>query len=171
MVSDDKALSKEKLVEAAKAERARFRQLIGQLSEAQMTQPDVQGAWSVKDIVAHVTAWEERMVRWLGQAVRGETPVMPAPGMTWEDLDRLNEQTYLASRDWPLAQVLDEFDRLDAIVIASVQAVPEEDLLTPRRFDWMGGEALWHLVAANTYWHYPAHGDKIRDWLEGTDYG
>ena len=169
MVSDEKTLSKKKLVEAASAERVRFRQLIGQLSEAQMAQPDVQGAWSVKDIVAHVTAWEERMVRWLGQAVRGETPVMPAPGMTWEDLDRLNEQTYLASRDLPLAQVLDVFDRMRAEVIGSVEAVPEEDLLAPGRFEWMGGEALWHLVAANTYWHYPAHGSKIQEWLAGSD--
>jgi hypothetical protein len=169
MVSDDKALSKTEVVEAASAGRVRFRQLIGQLSEAQMTCPNVQGAWSVKDIVAHVTDWEERMVCWLGQAARGETPVMPEPGMTWEDLDRLNEQIYLASRDRPVAQVLDEFDRLDTHVIASVQAVSEEDLLTPGRFDWMRGEALWHLVAANTYWHYPAHADKIQTWLAGTD--
>ena len=166
---EDKKLTKVALIRAVVEERARFGQLIDQLSEAQMTQPGVQGAWSVKDIVAHVTAWEERMVRWLGQAVRGETPVMPAPGTSWEDLDRLNEQTYLASRDLPLAQVLDVFDRMRAEVIGSVEAVPEEDLLAPGRFEWMGGEALWHLVAANTYWHYPAHGSKIQEWLAGSD--
>jgi hypothetical protein len=168
-VSEGKKLTKQELIQAATEERARFRQLVGQLSEAQMTQPDVQGTWSVKDIVAHVTDWEERMVRWLDQAVRGETPAMPAPGMTWEDLDRLNEQSYLASRDMPLAQVLDRFDRLHAAVIASMQAVPEEELLTSGRFAWMGGEALWHLVAANTYWHYPAHGARIQSWLAGSD--
>jgi len=35
------------------------------LSEAQMTQPGVTGDWSVKDILAHVTTWEEEALRML----------------------------------------------------------------------------------------------------------
>jgi hypothetical protein len=35
------------------------------------------------------------MVQWVGETLRGEVPETPAPGMTWDDLDRLNEQTYL----------------------------------------------------------------------------
>ncbi len=38
---------------------AEFQGSFAGLSESQMAQPGVTGEWSVKDILAHVTAWEE----------------------------------------------------------------------------------------------------------------
>jgi hypothetical protein len=156
-------MTKAELIERTQVERKRFQELLGQLSEEQMLQPNVQGAWSVKDIVAHVIDWEERMIRWLGEGMRGETPVMPAPGLTWQDLDKLNEQTYQAHKDDPLAQVLADFERLEASVLEAIQAVPEEDLLASDRYPWTEGDPMWHLVAANTFWHYPGHAKKIQE--------
>jgi hypothetical protein len=26
---------------------------------------------------------------------------------------------------------------------------------------------MWHMVAANTWWHYKEHGEAIRGWLKG----
>ena len=57
------------------------------------------------------------------------------------------------------------FDDSQARALASIEAVPEEDLLTPCRLGWMKDDPLWHLVGANTFWHYPPHQDKIQAWL------
>ena len=35
------------------------------LSDAQLTEPGVMGNWSVKDILAHVTTWEEEALKYL----------------------------------------------------------------------------------------------------------
>jgi len=155
-------ISKAELIERSRAERAQLAALLDQLSTDQMLQAEVQGKWSVKDIVAHVVAWEERMVSWLGEALRGETPVMPAPGLTWDDLDRLNERTFLERKDDPLDEVLAHFAESESHAIAAIEAVPERDLLTSSRYPSMGDDPLWHLVAANTFWHYPAHAKVIR---------
>ena len=42
------------------------------LSEAELLQPGVTGTWSVKDIIAHVTWWEEEALEHLS-----ERPVLP----------------------------------------------------------------------------------------------
>jgi AraC family transcriptional regulator len=146
--------------------RERFRQLVAPLGEAQMTAPNVQGVWSIKDIVAHVTAWEELMADWLDAVARGETPDMPE--FDQASLDLLNEEMYLVHRDESLSEVMAAFDGLKGRALASIEAVPEQDLLAQCRLGWMKDDPLWHLVGANTFWHYPAHMAKIKDWLERT---
>jgi hypothetical protein len=102
-------ISKSELLNVIRSEHKRLEETLAQLSEDPMTQPGVAGEWSVKDILVHITAWEKRMVRWVGETLRGEVPETPAPGMTWDDLDKLNEQTYLENRNKPLGQVLADF--------------------------------------------------------------
>ena len=151
------------LIDFCVQSRQRFRQLVAPLSEAQMTAPNVQGMWSIKDIVAHVAAWEELMAGWLETVARGETPELPE--FDQASLDGLNEQIYLAHRDESLPEVMAAFDGLKAQALASIEAVPEEDLLAPCRLGWMKDDPLWHLVGANTFWHYRPHMEKIEAWL------
>jgi hypothetical protein len=154
-------MTKAKLIDLAQAERQRFMELIQPLSQGQMLQPGVQGVWSVKDIAAHLVAWEERMVLWLNQAARGETP---AP-FDLSTIDQMNEQTYQERKDWPLAHVMADLQRVSVRSAECIRAVSDEDLLTPKRLAWLGQEPLWWLVAANTFWHYPSHAKAVRTWL------
>jgi AraC family transcriptional regulator len=154
------------LIEFVRQSRARFRQFVAPLSEAQMSTPNVQGAWSIKDIVAHVVDWEELMADSLETLARGKTPSSPFEGTS---LDQLNEQMYLAHRDDSLSEVMDAFDASGTRSLASIEALPEENLLKPCQLSWMDDVPLWHLVGANTFWHYPAHMIKIKAWLEGTE--
>jgi hypothetical protein len=162
-------MRKSKLLEQIQAERERLERTLAELSTDQMTQPGIQDQWSVKDILAHITVWEKRMTRWLGETLRGEVPQMLPPGMTWDDLDQMNEQTYLENRDRLLAEVLSEFHHSYPQALGAVEAASEEDLIDPHRFEWRGGKPLWEMVAANTFWHYEEHGESLRTWLEKRD--
>ena len=42
-----------------------FQETHAGLSEAQLTMPGVTGKWSVRDILAHVTTWEEEALKHL----------------------------------------------------------------------------------------------------------
>lgn len=153
-------MSKAKLLELSQAERQRFTALIGTLSQAQILQPGVQGQWSVKDIVAHLTAWEERMVRWLNQMRRGETAFDD-----WKEIDVLNAEAFEERKDWSLERVLADSERSFSQAIELVQSIPEAEWLAEAQFPW-GQGYLWHLVAANMFWHYPEHTWAIRVWLD-----
>ena len=106
----DETMTKSKILELIHGERQALKAVLGPLSEEQLTWPGVESDWSVKDILAHITDWEQRMVRWIEESMRGEVPERPAPGMTWDDLDRLNQEIYLLNKERAPADVLAESD-------------------------------------------------------------
>jgi hypothetical protein len=162
-------MTKQKILELMRSEREALEKTLAALSEAQMTQPGVQDAWSVKDILAHIVDWERRMVRWIQESLRGEVPQRPAPGMTWDDLDRLNERTYLSNKDRALDEVRADFQRSYRRSLQVVESLSESDLIDPRRFAWREGDPLWHMVAANTWWHYKEHREAIDAWVKESE--
>jgi hypothetical protein len=161
-------MTKTKLLKLIRSERKAFEELLEGLDQEKMLQPTLDGDWSVKDILAHITTWERRMVQWMEETMQGERPQMLPPGMTWDDLDLWNEQTYLEQKDLPLPTVLSNFHSSFTQVLEIVEAIPEEDLIDPERFEWRQGKPLWQIVSANTHWHYTDHREQIEAWLKDT---
>lgn len=159
-------MDKARLIEQIRAARQRLEEVVASFSPDQMTRPGLSGGWSVKDILAHVAAWEGRMVGWLETALQGETPQLLPPGMTWADLDLWNEQTYREHRNRALDDVQAGFAASYPRALQSVEAMPEDDLIDPDRFAWLEGHPLWRLVAANTFEHYAEHEEALRIWRE-----
>jgi Mycothiol maleylpyruvate isomerase N-terminal domain len=44
------------------------------LSDSHLTEPGVMGKWSAKDILAHVTTWEEEALKYLPLIITGGRP-------------------------------------------------------------------------------------------------
>ena len=62
------------LIENAQMEIEGLIELVG---EAKLTEPGVTGEWSVKDILAHMTAWEERIAAWAEALNQGVALLLP----------------------------------------------------------------------------------------------
>ena len=165
----EEKMSKEKLIEEIKSERLHLVKTLEKISRQQMVTPGVMDDWTVKDLLAHITVWELRMIRWLEQTVRDEVPEMLPPGMTWDDLDKWNEQTYQKHRHRDLDEVLADFEMSYPQALSAVQDISEDDLIDPDRYVWRDGRPLWEMVAANTSWHYKEHEETITNWLKGLD--
>jgi len=157
--------TKTQILELIETEHEALLTMLSPLSESQMIQPGAEEKLSVKDILAHITDWEQRMVQWIEESLQGKTPQRPAPGMTWDDLDRLNEQTYLANKDKSLGEVQADFVASYRQSLDTVAALSEADLFDPHRFAWREGDALWHMVEVNTWVHYREHRESIGRWL------
>ncbi len=138
--------------------------ILAPLDETQMTKTGVIGDWSIKDILAHITAWQDRLLAWLHAARHNEEPTISGPDSE-EEMDRLNEQFYKENRSRPLADVLGDFRSSYLQIVEAVQAMPEEDLIDPHRFAWLNGDSLRQLVAGDTYDHYEEHRQQIEEWL------
>jgi pimeloyl-ACP methyl ester carboxylesterase len=162
----DEQMTKPEILGRIHSERETLTEALKRGSAQQMTEPGVENQWSIKDILAHISAWESRMVQWTEESLRGEVPQRPASGMTWDDLDRLNEQIYQLNKDKPLEEVWAEFQRSHQEALEAVEALTESDLTDPQRFAWREGDPLWHMIAANTWWHYQEHGEAIQAWLD-----
>lgn len=159
-------ISKVQILENIDRERSQLETLLVSLEKDQMLAPVLENNWTVKDVLAHIVAWEQRMQLWIEQSLRGETPQRPAPGYTWEDLDRLNAETYEANRARSYEDIQADFETSYRTALATVQNLSEADLIEPDRFAWRAGVPLWYLVSANTWEHYAEHADDIRRRLE-----
>lgn len=155
-------MSKAEMLEKMAGERAHLEAVLAQLTPAQMVLPGVEADWSVKDILAHIAAWEEFMRTRLTAALRGETPDTPQSDA---EVDRMNAEFFRAYKALPLADVLATFADSYAQSRQLVGDTPEADLQDAERFPWRQGRPLWLLVGGNTWWHYEEHCRSIETWL------
>jgi len=153
-------ITKRTLLEFIRNEHRLLELTLARLTHTQMLVPGVEGEWSVKDILAHISTWERRMISWTGSLLHGEVPAIPLP---W-DVDRMNTETYAQFRDKPLADVLEEFRQSYWDSLALVESLVEERLQTNYVDTWPMGR-LWTGIAANMNWHYKEHREHIQSWF------
>ena|SRR5579859_1553601 len=130
------------------------------LNEAQMTTPGVNGEWSIKDLLVHLTAWQQRLLA----AIRAGEPAISPLDISGEEVNGLNQQFYQENKSRSLNAVLAAFRTASSQLLASVEAMTDEDLIDPQRFSWTGGKPLWQFVAGETYEHILEHIGSIYTW-------
>jgi len=166
----DSPMTKARFLETLQAERSAWEALLDEVGEERVSEPGAAGDWSVKDIIAHVTAYERGLVEWLEAASRGEAVTFDL--LDHPDLDYRNAVIYAENRDRPLEEVLRASEAVFRRLLARVEALPEEDLLDPGRTAWFveprwkQRRALWECIADDSYRHYHQHVPGIRGWLD-----
>lgn len=163
-------MTKVELLEALTFTRARWDAVLAQVGKERMTVPAINGGWSIKDTVGHVTYYERWLLDWLEAAARGQVVVA-----THRDLLRVDERNaiiFRENRDRPLHAVLEESSQVHDRLMLMVRLLPESDLLDPHRFEryvlpfWETGHPLWKCIAENSYEHYEEHRRSIQAWLD-----
>ena len=124
--------------------------------------PSLDGGWSVKDVLAHITFWEQNALRNVDAVLSGEKAER-LPGTT----DSINAKVYANSRDRLLADVWTDFHGTHALLVDRLAEVPEEDFADPKRFSWTRGVPLRRMIRWDTDLHYEEHNKQISAWLEG----
>jgi hypothetical protein len=127
------------------------------LSEDDMLKPGVQGEWSVKDTLCHISAWEKYLLDRLSYVLSGQKPQYP-PMQTWDDVHRFNALVYQQNKDRPLNSVIIEFRSLYRGVMTVLEALDDELLDQPYSYDFTADRlTLLRLIRANTCEHYREH--------------
>ncbi len=163
--------AKATLLEKLSIERSRLEDLLSQLTPTAMEQPGVDHEWSVKDILAHLAAWDCRGMDWIATAVGGERPAIPEAGKTWDDADALNAATYLANRDRPLDEVLADFQQAQRRLVAQIEALSDDDLRKRLRGQGKGGPGLVSTLVKWRYRHLRVHRKPIAAFVAATQSG
>ena len=99
----EEVLDKNTVLEHLQTERKNFEAALAQMDSAQIESALVQDGWTVKDILAHISAWERELLRWLEMSACGEPPDIPPPGTWSRYLHQFNARTYQGNRERPLA--------------------------------------------------------------------
>jgi hypothetical protein len=124
------------------------------LSEEELLAPGVTGRWSVRDIIAHVTWWDEEALKHLPLVREGGRP--PRYSVTYGGIDAFNALMTERRRHLSLDEVLRQHAEVHARLVEYVRAAPPELIARETRFR--------RRLRLDTFGHYPIHERAIRAW-------
>lgn len=154
-------------------ERDKFELLLNRVGYARrMTLKGVLGKWSVKDMLAHILAYEQYIADRMNEILHGEEY---SPARTQNALDAfLDEYGYpdfgspLLDDDAPNEWVTEKYKNvsLEDVVSQELQAFASVvSFLEKMSEEMMNRHHLYDRIANNTYRHYREHMSNIKHWL------
>lgn len=133
-----------------------FTQSYAGLSDAKLLEPGVTEAWSVKDIIAHVTTWEEEALKHVPVILAGGRP--PRYSVIYGGIDAFNARMTKQKSDLTLSEVRAQQEAVHHRLLALIERLPADQL---------GGKSrVRRRLRLDTYGHYPIHASAIRRWRE-----
>ncbi|HJT56819.1 MAG TPA: ClbS/DfsB family four-helix bundle protein [Ktedonobacteraceae bacterium] len=157
-------ISKTQFLAELNDENAYWQALLDDIGEVNMTQPEVAGGWSIKDIVAHLTGWRRRAVRRFRAILNHEPGFTPPwPSELRED-DEINAWIYEANRDRPLADVLSDSREVFQQLLDVIAAFPDDEFQGLQRSEWLQGETLSGKLFFAHF--HEEHEPDMRAWLD-----
>jgi DinB superfamily len=127
------------------------------LSDAELQIPGVTGRWSLRDIIAHVTWWEEEALKHLPLIRSGGRPTRYS--VKYGGIDAFNALMTAERQHLSLSEVLRQHDDVHAQLLDYVRDAPADLFATETRFR--------RRLRLDTYSHYPVHTRAIRKWRSG----
>jgi hypothetical protein len=125
------------------------------LPDARLMEPGVVGDWSVKDILAHVTTWEEEALQHLPVIIAGGRPPRY---VTFGGIDAFNAHMAEQKREITLADVRRHLDETHGRLLDFIRSAPAGQFTRESR--------ARRRLRLDTYGHYSKHAEAIRDWRQ-----
>ena len=161
---------KEHLLTALKEQLNRWEELLDQLSSHQIYVFLEPSNWTIKDVLSHLRAWQQRSIARLEAALSDREPIFPKwlPYVDPEveiNTDQINAWIYETHRDESWAIVRQNWDDGFLLLLDLSERISERDMLDESRYTWMEMRPL-ALILLGTYDHHQEHFDKLLVWLK-----
>jgi len=159
--------SKQDLLQSIDQEHEQFLAVAGSIPEARYREEGVWGdGWTVLDLFAHLTEWEQLFLGWYREGLGG-SPAVPAPGYKWNQTPALNRAIWRKHHARSLRSVLRDFAASYREIHALAASLSEEELLEPGHFAWTGRLPLSAFLGGNSCSHYRTARKILQRWLRG----
>jgi len=133
-----------------------FRESYAGLGAEQMSLRGAVEDWSVKDLIAHVSWWEEESLKHLPHILEGKRP--PRYSVLYGGIDAFNAKMTELKRSLSLDEVMRQAVETHGRLVNYLAGVPEDVFMRETRFR--------RRLRLDTYSHYPIHTAAIRAWRE-----
>ena len=153
--------SKAELISAIRREWKQLMDVVQKLDEQKMTTPD-EGGWSPKDNLAHLSEWMNSL---MGYHI-DKRPSHEVMRMTEEqtrdwDMEVINPVLFERNKDRSIEDVLEELKQTYEKVLAKLDAMSYEELMSPRHADDPEKRPLLLWVIGDTSGHFAEHREVI----------
>lgn len=140
--------------------RRRLEQCLAYFTDSQMIAPLLAGGWSVKDVLAHVAFWDDRLVYAVHPPLGALNPLAPPAiediprGSEW--LEEVNARVYQLNQTRSLADVRNDFEQAYARLYEVVCAVSDHDLIAADGLSGRWGFSAMEMFSG-IHEHYEEH--------------
>jgi hypothetical protein len=168
--------TKAELLERLRTGRATWDALVALVPDDVMDNPALSNGWSVKDLVAHVAAYEKWTAEQIAAEIESRAPsdeeLLGAQSLPETDkddpTDAINEMIYERFKDTDLATVRAFSTRAYQELVAAIDAASDEKL--QESAPWTGGGSALAIIPGNSYDHYDEHTEELRTILGADTY-
>ena len=154
-------MTKEEILTRLAESRQALHQAIEGLSEEEMAQVQVEGVWTVKDVLGHIASWEETCL----EPLRRYADSGPFEVEVIEDYLTWNDEQAARKRDVPLNAILDELAAIRQGLVEAARRLSAGQWEQRVPFSW-GGEGTIAEVLDVFYRHELEHVRSIQQWRE-----
>lgn len=160
---------KEHILAALSEQFNRWEELLASLSEEQITTPRFDFEWSIKDVLAHLWAWQQISIARMEAGVKDREPEFPKwiveSVENWEaDADHVNALTFETQHTKTWSEIYENWRRGFLRFLELGNEIPERNLLDGDRYPWLKGYSLAAILIAS-YDHHQEHLEKLTAWL------
>ena len=150
-----------KTIQRLNRSRIQILTAIDDLSEEQLCSLAVTGAWTIKDLLGHITAWDTTILHPLGLIHAGSefitTPIEDP--LTWND----DQAAQRAIQSY--SQTFKEFSEARGALIATYESLPVALLTELFTAPW-GDKYTISKMLSGLAWHEAEHAKEISQWRE-----
>jgi uncharacterized damage-inducible protein DinB len=145
----------EEILDALDATRERLLTVLEPLPDEALEYPGTIGIWSVKDLLAHLAAWESELVTGLLSLQQGKKPTHLLAAMAQRDT--YNAQRYEENKERDLDRVFADFQDVRMKLESWIEEFNDRALKNPSQYKALNGQPLWQLIKANSFGHEGEH--------------
>jgi hypothetical protein len=148
----ERAMRKTELLERTRAAHGKLVGALDGLTEEMAARVGVTSQWSVKDVLAHITAWELEGARAISEIQAG---TYQPQKFTRERIDQFNAQATGERKDRLLAEARAEFDAAHRRMEQIIASLPDEVDTS---------SLIYRFIEGVTFKHHAHHAAQIEEW-------
>src|SRR5262249_41780951 len=178
----DSPASKSALLVAMRSGRADWDALLARIPVAALDEPGVEGVWSVRQIVAHISGYEAYCAAFLIDRRDPGARALQMHDAFWQaELDAYCHNV----PDFPARLADTDDDQTNAVVVATLDRLTTAEVITRERQDYQrllaavealteqelaqpwapGSRSILAILPGQCYAHYATHTPAIKHWL------
>jgi hypothetical protein len=161
---------KEHILMALTEQFDNWEKLLVSLAEEKVIAPHFDFDWSIKDVMAHLWAWQQISIARMKGGLYNHEPMFPkwiveAIDDWEEDADGVNALTYETQHNKPWSEIHQTWRNGFLRLLELGDEISERDLLNGDRYPWLKGYSLAFILVAS-YDHHQEHFEKLTNWIQ-----
>lgn len=162
--------TKQEVLSALQGEFERWEQLLSRLGEDRIVARNLPSELSIKDVMAHLTAWQELSLSRLEAALKDTDPAhqLGPAGLdpdAEENLEQINAWIHETYADVAWSTIYQHWRRGYQRLLDLGRKIPEDILMEPARYHWLRGLPLFQVLVGAYEHHHDEHYLPLAEWL------